>query len=524
MDTNALSKNTVVDLALKFAAATYEKQDGTDEEVVFGVLTEIQKRGEDQKKEFDATLQAMAQTNREGSQSYYEKITQSTKVRNFFVLRVLSYEMEGFLVNAEYREAKNRWEGWGDPASPTENFIEGFLNSIASMGDATLQNPILSSAMIAGAAGLMLISGGVLAEVGFAAKLVQAAPVVSKGLQWFGNLSGLGFLGYGGKKGVDGVLEKDSLESSRNFRASGEMLGNAFFSFSFGQKASATISHKSLALNETQRLLEGVKLAQGEEKRSILQKLCANTISDETLHGVLKIFTEMGSEELALNKESFLFVLNQSATSESNISKIFELEKDILLILNDQEKLDLLRWLSIFLNRHSVENQHKAVQLIEKIFFSLGDDLQYDAFMRGFAKVVHLSDHKKVHFDLWIPFYSRYIDLYASNPEKIKTLVGLVFYQSHSLNIEEKKNILPLLVRLKELKISAIEERVQALILKLNFDFLKPEEALCLAMQEAEHITESRVSEFWSLIEYLVSQKASHLKDGKIKVDSARFI
>lgn len=240
--------NNIVGQALRFAAATYEKQDGTDERAVFDILQELSSAGTGAQREFEETLIAMAKANQERGRSYYEEV-RSGSSKGSFVESVLEYEMRGLWISSEYRQAMAIWKA--DPRevyqpNALEDFSEGLLNSVANMAEASLQHEIVTGIFVGVGAGLFLSGTLPLVATSSAGLRVLAAlPSVARGLHYFGNLSGGFFASTGILETREAWVQDNPYRRAELWRKAGESLGTAALSFSWGK------SSKKFSQNET---------------------------------------------------------------------------------------------------------------------------------------------------------------------------------------------------------------------------------------------------------------------------------
>ncbi|MFO1462885.1 MAG: hypothetical protein U1F66_03850 [bacterium] len=364
---NTLHSKTIPDLSLRFAAASYEKKDGTDEAEVLQILEELQSRGEGDKEEFEQTLIAMAKTNGKSGKNYFEKLSRGMPEKGF-VARILADEMKGLWIQSEYKHAMALWDPtntlFREVPGDFESMAEGLLNSVAQLGESCLEHPILSGALLSLGIGAFLATGGKVAAVGAGAKLLQGLPRVLKSLELLGNLAGTALAGMGAGEMIGAAGQKDPLARSSAFRQAGEHLGEALLSFSVGGGTKAAPKNPAA---EFQTLLRN--LGRGAPKED-LQALAVLIRPDprhlplEDHRAIAKALDHLEpSDLLSLDREALWnFLMRNSKRVPAEISASLEIK--LLPHAQGMDKAGLGATLFIYLSHLDPKGQAEVTDAI----------------------------------------------------------------------------------------------------------------------------------------------------------------
>jgi len=305
IDSRNIATRTVHDLAFAFAAATYEKNDGTDEAVAFSILGELSRRKSEDRREFNAILQEISKFNRWRGKTYFERL-QGAPGKDF-VSKILADEMKGWIVQAEYKDAMSLWTGEAERAGKIENLVEGSANSVASIGDAMLEHPILAGAFIGIGAGLAMAGGGLLAPVGAGARILSALPKVARGIEIFGAVAGGGFVLLGGWKISEAASEKAPISAGFYWRESGEAFGNAGMGLPLSKLGKGLGAIRSALPDQKILLLKSLTSLRGSPAVQALNSIAQYELTEADIqkHGpaLIKAIESLKSSEISSAKE-----------------------------------------------------------------------------------------------------------------------------------------------------------------------------------------------------------------------------
>ncbi|MCC6272932.1 MAG: hypothetical protein IT572_05655 [Deltaproteobacteria bacterium] len=504
MTQSALKFKTIPDLSLRFAAATYEKRDGTDEAEVFQILEELQARGTEAKDEFEQTLVAMAKTNGETGKSYFEKLSQGKPERGF-VARVLTDEMKGLWIQAEYKQAMDLWDSYlRYPPGDLEDFAEGLLNSVANMGESCLEHPILSAAFLSLGVGIAVASGGKLTAVGAGAKFLHSLPKVLKSLEILGNLTGLGLTGMAASEIFRGK-DQETMVRSQTIRRAGEHFGEALLSFSLGGSAKLAPARP---VNEFQTALKNLGRGTPQENLKALAILIRPDPRGLALEEHRAIADALNRLELAdllsLDQKSlWTFVLQDAKRVPAEISAPLQIK--LLPHAQEMDRAGLGATLFVYLPRLTPKAQAEVVDAI----FSNLRRLEPEDEKRGVILLCNLIQGtpeitgQRVHWENFFPHLEK---IFTDSPVNSRQYSSLLFH------IVERTPRGRRFLLNNLLQSSQVGPRANRLRYLIEWDQKSPEEMLEVFLQDSRDARtgDPRFKEkaFWEAMEQAIQEGA----------------